>query len=249
MLISNKLHSFRNFLLQKYNKTQVELDKIRIRWIAFVLAFCILLLFGVICFLLKKYRSNKLEKERLVFNLKEELIKSERDYLAQKEALITQIEKLKRRVIDSNINTVNIDEIKNALNKPLCLIKNLIDKSHMARKPESFLKEFKELVSVARFPNGIWSELRYSVDILNHGFLSELNKEFPSLSIADLNFITLMVCKFSMVEIMICMGYTNERSAFNKRLEIAKKIGVHKESLIDYILNKIENLELEKHQD
>ena len=88
----------------------------------------------------------------------------------------------------------NIDEIKNALNKPLCLIKNLIDKSHMARKPESFLKEFKELVSVARFPNGIWSELRYSVDILNHGFLSELNKEFPSLSIADLNFITLMVC-------------------------------------------------------
>lgn len=52
-----------------------------------------------------------------------------------------------------------------------------------------------------------------------------------------------------MVEIMICMGYTNERSAFNKRLEIAKKIGVHKESLIDYILNKIENLELEKHQD
>ena len=89
---------------QKYNKTQVELDKIRIRWIAFVLAFCILLLFGVICFLLKKYRSNKLEKERLVFNLKEELIKSERDYLAQKEALITQIEKLKRRVIDSNIN-------------------------------------------------------------------------------------------------------------------------------------------------
>lgn len=53
---------------------------------------CILLLFGVICFLLKKYRSNKLEKERLVFNLKEELIKSERDYLAQKEALITQIE-------------------------------------------------------------------------------------------------------------------------------------------------------------
>ena len=93
------------------------------------------------------------------------------------------------------------------------------------------------------------SELRYSVDILNHGFLSELNKEFPSLSIADLNFITLMVCKFSMVEIMICMGYTNERSAFNKRLEIAKKIGVHKESLIDYILNKIENLELEKHQD
>lgn len=39
---------------QKYNKTQVELDKIRIRWIAFVLAFCILLLFGVICFLLKK---------------------------------------------------------------------------------------------------------------------------------------------------------------------------------------------------
>lgn len=190
-----------------------------------------------------------MEKERLVFNLKEEFIKSERDYLAQKEALITQIEKLKRRVIDSNINTVNIDEIKNALNKPLCLIKNLIDKSHMARKPESFLKEFKELVSVARFPNGIWSELRYSVDILNHGFLSELNKEFPSLSIADLNFITLMVCKFSMVEIMICMGYTNERSAFNKRLEIAKKIGVHKESLIDYILNKIENLELEKHQD
>lgn len=234
---------------QKYNKTQVELDKIRIRWIAFVLAFCILLLFGVICFLLKKYRSNKLEKERLVFNLKEELIKSERDYLAQKEVLITQIEKLKRRVIDSNINTVNIDEIKNALNKPLCLIKNLIDKSHMARKPESFLKEFKELVSVARFPNGIWSELRYSVDILNHSFLSELNKEFPSLSIADLNFITLMVCKFSMVEIMICMGYTNERSAFNKRLEIAKKISVHKESLIDYILNKIENLELEKHQD
>ena len=77
---------------QKYNKTQVELDKIRIRWIAFVLAFCILLLFGVICFLLKKYRSNKLEKERLVFNLKEELIKSERDYLTQKEALITQID-------------------------------------------------------------------------------------------------------------------------------------------------------------
>lgn len=37
---------------QKYNKTQVELDKIRIRWIAFVLAFCILLLFGVIwCYL------------------------------------------------------------------------------------------------------------------------------------------------------------------------------------------------------
>ena len=128
---------------QKYNKTQVELDKIRIRWIAFVLAFCILLLFGVICFLLKKYRSNKLEKERLVFNLKEELIKSERDYLTQKEALITQIEKLKRRVIDSNINTVNIDEIKNALNKPLCLIKNLIDKSHMARNQNRFLKNSK----------------------------------------------------------------------------------------------------------
>lgn len=41
---------------QKYNKTQVELDKIRIRWIAFVLAFCILLLFGVICFLEENIR-------------------------------------------------------------------------------------------------------------------------------------------------------------------------------------------------
>ncbi|MDD2960796.1 MAG: hypothetical protein PHR45_01785 [Muribaculaceae bacterium] len=49
-----------------------------------------------------------------------------------------------------------------------------------------------------------------------------------------------MCCDFSMGEIMLCMGYTNMRSAMNRRQYIVKKLGITT-SLEEYLNNYMKN--------
>lgn len=227
---------------QKYNKAQSELARMRMMWIVCVLSCCVLLLIIILYFVVRKSKENRLKKERMIIGLKEEFCKNEKQYLSQRNALIEKIEEMKRQALKQKEKAINLEDIKSALDKPLDVIKSLIVKSQIDSKPELLFREFRERVVVARLQTGVWSEMRYYVDKLNYGFLTDLEQEFPSLTNADLNFMTLLVCKFSMLEIMICMGYTNERSAFNKRIEISKKIGAGKVPLAEFLAEKIQSL-------
>ncbi|MEG0519199.1 MAG: hypothetical protein RR555_10095 [Bacteroidales bacterium] len=142
------------------------------------------------------------------------------------------IESLQKESVESQ-NTVmekleNESKLRDALQHQITAMKTLIELSYRHEEKNSKFQElFKKTVKLNKESDpGIWKDLQYVVNDHYNGILNNLKKEHPTLNEDDLNFMALMCCGFSYLEITICLGYTNERSTINRRLKITDKMGV-----------------------
>ena len=118
------------------------------------------------------------------------------------------------------------NELVNTLKHQIVTIRHLLECSYRSIKPEEFVQEFKNCVSAVKTEDSYWADLRSFVNAAYNGVINTVGSQYPGLSELELNFIGLMCCGFSNIEIMVCMGYTNERSVCNRRLSIAKKMNL-----------------------
>ena len=126
-------------------------------------------------------------------------------------------------------------KLKSILSEQYEKIKYLIDLSYqLESKPELFVKRFREFIKKTKMPNNLWSDFIVYVNIAYNNVIDKIAKLHPQLKDEELYFISLICCGFSYIEIAICMGYTNNNYVNNKKVRIAKKIGITM-SLKEYI--------------
>jgi hypothetical protein len=82
-----------------------------------------------------------------------------------------------------------------------------------------------------------WSDLRFFVDENYNHIITDLSNKYCNLNNDDINFIALICCGFSYIEIAICLGYTNSDSAAVRKRRIAIKMGL--DCTLDKFINDI----------
>ena len=143
-------------------------------------------------------------------------------------ALIEQLQKESSESKNTLILKLNNEsKLKQAIDNQINQIKQLIEYSYRcAGNANRFMDKFRESVRLNKLDDSFWKDLKYFVDENYNNVISKVQNKYTNLTDEELNFIGLLCCRFSYIEITVCMGYSNERSACNKRLYIAKKMGL-----------------------
>ena len=218
---------------KKYDKTLAELEKSEAQRHAALLIVTLvvaLLLLSVFWIIAQKRKDRILNYEQAITELR-------RNHLNEQNEFIKKLDEARKRINSNNDsdNILRINRLRSTIYNQIELIKELLDKSAVAPEGERFLKDFRKTVATARLQDSIWLDLRTFIDESKNNVISKIKNKHQNLNESELNFIGLMCCNFSMTEIMICMGYTNVRSALNLRRTIEKKINLNL-PLEEYIL-------------
>lgn len=216
ILNSSKLNEL--FRIEKrYDQQKIELEKSDLERnqaiILFILA-CVMLLLLVAWLIILKKRTQT--KDNLIL-----------------------IEQLRRESRDSKDNLIHrLDsesKFKSALDHQFEVVKQLIEYSYLYESnTDKFMAKFKESVKLNNAPQTFWRDLKHYANETFNDAITVIESRHPNLTQDELNFICMYCCQFSNIEIMVCMGYTNEHSVGNKRLKIVKKIGIET-SLDEYL--------------
>ena len=213
---------------KRFDKSQVELQNLQLKqertfWTA--LFFCA----TTVCIILIVWfvrRRNRLRDYRLLV----EQVQNEN--LSMKNSLMEKLD------APDPMRSDEFEALRTAFQERVDVIRHLVDFSY-SRKPEDFIREFNKCVTVNNPGKTFWRDLRCFVDYSYDSLITKIAEEYPQLSDTELNFICLMCCNFTNVEIMVCMGYKNERSVCNKRLIIARKMEIDM-PLERYLQSKID---------
>ena len=201
---------------KQFDKKQVELQNLQLKqertlWTA--LFFCTTTVCIVLIVLFVR-RRNRLRDYRLLME------QMQNENLSMKNSLMEKLE------TPDPMRSGDFEALRAAFQERVDVIRHLVDFSY-SRKPEDFIREFNKCVTVNNPGKTFWRDLRCFVDYNFNSLITKIADEYPQLSDTELNFICLMCCNFSNVEIMVCMSYKNERSVCNKRLIIARKMGIN----------------------
>ncbi len=121
-------------------------------------------------------------------------------------------------------------ELHDVINSQVNAIHELVLLSH--ELPEGkFLKKFQDMMAVSRDESNdnaaYWNHLQLIANELHGGIIDKaVEQATDSLRKDEINFLSLFCCGYSNTGIMVCMHYTNIRTVYNKKRNIADKLGV-----------------------
>ena len=104
----------------------------------------------------------------------------------------------------------------------------------------NFTRKFNEVMTLpvegAIPTDSYWNNLHSLTNDMRHGVLDEAQRiAGGTLSESEMNFLALYCYGFSRTVIMICMKYSSLGTVSNKKIQIAKKLGVN--NLDDFVNN------------
>ncbi len=230
-LIYNKADEELYLIEQRYDKRAAYLEKSKIQREKSIYGL-LMIIFALIVLVLIILMVRRCRKMKDIMALVEELQTKSK---AVKNELIKKLEEEQNNESSSKKDRESLNALKRVFSNQVDTIKNLIEFSYRNDcSPERFMKEFKKIIKINELPDGVWYDMKYFVDVYYNNVITKVAEKHPILNDSELNFIVLLCCKFTNIEVMLCMGYTNERSVCNKRLIIAKKIGIN-QSLEKYL--------------
>ncbi len=120
------------------------------------------------------------------------------------------------------------DQLRSIINQQIDNVHKLMEWSYQFDS-EKFAAKFKEMMSLP--PNGAdsgyWTNLQALVNDLHDNILNQAQEAAGgTLTDSELNLLALYCCGFSRTVIMLTMGYRNIGTVYNKKIQIAKKLGV-----------------------
>jgi hypothetical protein len=222
MLNSFTHNPIRNQLLfseRQYDNQKNELQKLELQKERLFLCICLLLVFlillSLVILLLRKNQRHK-EDSEMIDLLQNNAIESN-------SSLLLKLEKESK--------------LKVSIEKLIDNIKFLSDASYQFEdRPTTFMNVFRNRVKLSKFQDSMLNDLRFFLDEKYNNIITNLSNQYPILSDDELNFISLICFGFSFAAITVCMGYTNINYVNNKKIRIAKKMGL-KEPLRQYLNN------------
>jgi hypothetical protein len=206
----------------KYKRQKSELDNSNIRQdnlSLLVILLCVIVLLLLATFFIYYLHNRLVERTFFCDQLSAEAIASHEELLKKihsesrlRKTMVTQIE-----IIRKLINSCN----------------NTTDKTS-----KIFVCEFKEAMRIKN-DKSFWTDLRFFIDENYNNIISRLSANYPKLNDDDINFISLICCGFSYIEIAICLGYSKSTSAAVRKRRIAVKMGLN--CTLDKFINEILN--------
>ena len=129
------------------------------------------------------------------------------------------------------------DEMRKIVDNQIQVIRQLLELSYQ-RNEATFARKFNELMTIpdeGAVPNeSYWSNLHSLTNDLHRGVLDEAQRlAGGTLTESEMNFLALYCYGFSRTVIMICMKYTSLGTVSNKKIQIAKKLGIN--NLDDFV--------------
>ena len=201
---------------KEFDKKIVENEKIKVERYVMLLSF-ICLIFILLAFLL--WNISRKRKYKLLY-YEQTMKELQHNYKRTNDDLL---HKLNCALNNEYSNIERIERLKYTINSQNQLMQAILDKSMESVTGDMFVKEFNRLVATAKLDDSTWADLRIFIDECYDGMISKIEKNI-SLSKWELNFIALLCCGFSVLQISVCMGYKNSRSAYNLKKLISSKM-------------------------
>lgn len=239
---------------KKYDIQLEELKKVRSESRTkgtILLATLLALLAMVLTFLTWRYRS-RLKQKTIEYELQKADLKAslsslermratissqEQDLKAARDKLHGNEERMTEELAALEAKQRQSDEMRAIVDNQIQVIHNLMQLSYETTEA-SFTRQFKEQMALpgedAVPSESYWSNLYTLANELHNNVLVEAQRVAGgTLNESEVNFLALYCCGFSRTVIMICMKYTSLGTVSNKKIQIAKKLGVN--NLDDFV--------------
>ena len=202
---------------KKYDVQLAELNQVknefRLRG-AMLLAALLALALLAAAFLVWRYRNQLKMRQHEVDMLKADL-----------DGSLASLEQMHARLNDVETSPRN-DELKSAIANQIQTVHQLLEWSYQYDE-KTFTRKFNEMMTLRGAENkSYWKNLQLLVNDLYNNVGGQLRDD-------ELNYLALYCCGFSRTVIMVTMDYGNIGTVYNKRIQIAKKLGVN--NLDDFI--------------
>ena len=210
---------------KKYDVQLAELNQVknefRLRG-AMLLAALLALALLAAAFLVWRYRNQLKMRQHEVDMLKADL-----------DGSLASLEQMHARLNDVETSPRN-DELKSAIANQIQTVHQLLEWSYQYDE-KTFTRKFNEMMTLRGAENkSYWKNLQLLVnDLYNNVLVAAQERSGGQLRDDELNYLALYCCGFSRTVIMVTMGYNNIGTVYNKRIQIAKKLGVN--NLDDFI--------------
>ena len=171
-----------------------------------------------------KYRAELAQQEALVSDLSGEIADAKSSLISDgKERML-----LMERIADLEAKKVQSDEIKAIMGEQIKVLHELMQWAYEL-DGASFTRKFNLLMTMQSNKQSAtyWDNLQSLVNDLYDNILVKAQEQAGgTLRDDELNFIALYCCGFSRTAIMVCMNYKHIVTISNKKVQIAKKLGV-----------------------
>ena len=210
---------------KKYDVQLAELNQVknefRLRG-AMLLAALLALALLAAAFLVWRYRNQLKMRQHEVDMLKADL-----------DGSLASLEQMHARLNDVETSPRN-DELKSAIANQIQTVHQLLEWSYQYDE-KTFTRKFNEMMTLRGAENkNYWKNLQLLVnDLYNNVLVAAQERSGGQLRDDELNYLALYCCGFSRTVIMVTMDYGNIGTVYNKRIQIAKKLGVN--NLDDFI--------------
>jgi hypothetical protein len=129
--------------------------------------------------------------------------------------------------------------MRSIVDNQIQVIHQLLELSYQPNET-NFTRKFNEVMTLpvegAIPTDSYWNNLHSLTNELHHNVLDEAQRiAGGTLNESEMNFLALYCYGFSRTVIMICMKYSSLGTVSNKKIQIAKKLGVN--NLDDFVNN------------
>jgi len=213
---------------KKYDVQLAELNQVkgesRLRGAMLVTALLALGLLAL-AFLVWRYRNRLKMKQNEAEMLKADL-----------EASLASLQQIQKRLDDYGRSKQDGagalhqgDQLRAIINQQIVNVHQLMEWSYQFDS-DKFAAKFKEMMSLPHNSgdSSYWANLHTLVNDLHDNILVKAQQAASgTLNESELNLLALYCCGFSRTVIMLTMGYKNIGTVYNKKIQIAKKLGVN----------------------
>ncbi len=174
-----------------------------------------------------------LEQMRATISTQEQELKAAQDKLEGNEA------RMGEELAALEAKQHKSDEMRSIVDNQIQVIRQLLELSYQPNET-NFTRKFNEVMTLpvegAVPTDSYWSNLHSLTNELHHNVLDEAQRiAGGTLNDSEMNFLALYCYGFSRTVIMICMKYSSLGTVSNKKIQIAKKLGVN--NLDDFVNN------------
>jgi len=171
-----------------------------------------------------------LEQMKATISTREQELKAAQDELRGKERMGEELAVLTAQQRKS-------DEMRSIVDNQIQVIRQLLELSYQPNET-NFTRKFNEVMTLpvegAIPTESYWNNLHSLTNDLHHNVLDEAQRiAGGTLNESEMNFLALYCYGFSRTVIMICMKYSSLGTVSNKKIQIAKKLGVN--NLDDFV--------------
>jgi hypothetical protein len=134
-------------------------------------------------------------------------------------------------------NQMMSEDLKQVIRNQIEVFTQLVEQYNLqfTHSPKKFSELFQRSYDINQPDSSFWSGLRAYADSTCGGIITQTVASCPELSETDVKFLSLYCCDLPTTVTMVCMGYNEAHSVYNKKRRIAEALSLEGR-LDDYIM-------------